>query len=283
MRKQQGSILVLGMVLTGLLAVALLIACSYGGLFFEHNRLQASANEMALAAARKLNDKDRLGQMNNMIARSRQLVTHTREEYERCTSEAPGLSDLAKQLLDESRETAEDLENQRQALNILARKEAKLAMEEKYDQIKKTYSMHLPWISVAEPVLAGWQCGRLENISSNVEELKYIENLEENDQSKNYITNTGLKLYKSEIDAKLPSPDNDLVFKISSLPAPVVKTVAPARLIHNSNWTTNLSNHLPSACRVQLWLKIGTGLGPKADGTLSSIGAACATGGCPQQ
>lgn len=35
---------------------------------FTRNRLQASANEIALVGARKLNANDRIGQMNNMVA-----------------------------------------------------------------------------------------------------------------------------------------------------------------------------------------------------------------------
>lgn len=283
MRHSRGSVLVLAMVVIGLLAVSLLIGYSYGGLFFEHNRLQASANEMALAAARKLNDKDRIGQMNNMIARNRQLVFSGRQQLDECKEKVPGLASLAEELLDESRDSAKTLEAQRKQLSIVAKKEAKQAMEKKFEEINKTYAMYLPWMKVEEPLLAGWQCGRVVNTESNVEVLKNISELESYDLEQSYATTAGMKLYKHDIDAKLPSADSDLSFKIAALSAPVMKTVAPARIILNANYDSVVGDNLPSACRVKVWLPVGTGLGPNATSKMSCIGAASATGGSTQQ
>ena len=283
MRHRHGSVLVLAMIVIGLLAVSLLIGYSYGGLFFEHNRLQASANEMALAAARKLNDKDRIGQMNNMIARNRQLVFAGRQQFDECKEKYPGLASLAEELLDESRDSAKTLEIQRKQLSIVAKKEAKIAMEKKFDEINKTYAMYLPWMKVEEPLLAGWQCGRVVNTESNVEVLKNIAELEAHDQEQSYASSAGMKLYKHDIDAKLPDADGDLTFKIAALSAPVMKTVAPARIILNANYDSVVGDNLPSACRVKVWLPVGTGLGPNASSKMSCIGAASATGGSTQQ
>jgi hypothetical protein len=282
-RRSSGSVLVLAMVVIGLLAVSLLIGYSYGGLFFEHNRLQASANEMALAAARKLNDKDRIGQMNNMIARNRQLVFSGRQQFDECKEKVPGLASLAEELLDESRDSAKTLEAQRKQLSIVAKKEAKLAMQKKFEEINKTYAMYLPWMKVEEPLLAGWQCGRVVNTESNVEMLKNISELEAYDIEQSYATTAGMKLYKHDIDAKLPNADSDLNFRIAALSAPVMKTVAPARIILDANYDSVVGDNLPSACRVKVWLPVGTGLGPNASSKMSCIGAASATGGSTQQ
>jgi len=282
-RLKQGSVLVLSMVIVSILAIALLIGYSYGGLFFEHNRLQASANEMALAAARKLNDKDRIGQMNNMIARNRQLVFHDRQQYQDCLDNNPGLASLAQELLDESRNSAKKLEGQRVQLSMVAKSEAHQAMINKYNEINQTYAMYLPWLQVQTPELGGWQCGRVINTESNVEALKNIPELELHDQTQNYLSTTGLKLYKHDIDAKLPGTDGDLVYKIGALSAPVAKTVAPARIILNANYGAVAGDNLPSACRVKLFLPVGTGLGPQTTSKLTVIGAASATGGTAQQ
>ncbi|HMY02069.1 MAG TPA: hypothetical protein PKA48_01895, partial [Candidatus Obscuribacter sp.] len=171
MNRKRGSVLVLGSVVMGLLALAVLIGYSYGGLFFEHNRLQASANEIALAGARKFNDMDRIGQMNNMIARNRQLVFSGRHQLDECVSKAPGLKDLATQLLDESRDSAKTLESQRLQLAVVARKEAKDAVLNKFVQVQGSYAMFLPWMKVEAPSLSGWQCGRAAKVDSNVEAL----------------------------------------------------------------------------------------------------------------
>ncbi|MBL8085118.1 MAG: hypothetical protein JNN26_21020 [Candidatus Obscuribacter sp.] len=283
MNRKRGSVLVLGSVVMGLLALAVLIGYSYGGLFFEHNRLQASANEIALAGARKFNEMDRIGQMNNMIARNRQLVFSGRQQLDECVSKAPGLKDLATQLLDESRDSAKTLESQRLQLAVVARKEAKDAVLNKFVQVQGSYAMFLPWMKVEAPSLSGWQCGRAAKVDSNVEALMAVDDLVDHDKAQDFIVGSGMKLYKHDIDAHLPGSDNDLHFRISSLPAPVKKTISPARIILNGNFETIAADELPSVCRVKLWLNVGTGLGPKAEGTMSCVGTASATGGMSQQ
>ena len=107
--------------------------------------------------------------------------------------------------------------------------------------------------------------------------------LEAHDQEQSYASSAGMKLYKHDIDAKLPDADGDLTFKIAALSAPVMKTVAPARIILNANYDSVVGDNLPSACRVKVWLPVGTGLGPNASSKMSCIGAASATGGSTQQ
>jgi hypothetical protein len=71
--------------------------------------------------------------------------------------------------------------------------------------------------------------GSIRGVECNVENLQVIPDLREYDLRQKYIQ-AGSNLYMGNIDAKLPAPDNDLVFKLSSLPAYVGGTVAPVRL-----------------------------------------------------
>lgn len=282
-RRVEGSVLVLGSFLMAFLALALLIGYSYGGLFFEHNRLQASANEVALAGARKLNEFDRLGQMNNMLARSRQLVFEGRRQLEEANEKYPGIAALAGELLDESHESAVLLENQRSLLNVVARSEASMAVQQKFDEVKGSYAMFLPWMKVETPELAGYQCGRCNGVESNVEFIGTLSGLAGFDKEKGYIVGELHPYYKGHVNAKLSGPESDLDFKISSLAATVKSSTPPARIILAGNFHSIGAGDLPSVCRVKLWLPVSTGYGPFAGGTMSCVGAAAATGGLPQQ
>lgn len=279
-----GSILVLACVMFCLLALALLVGYSFSGLFFTHNRLQTSANEIALAGARKLNEFDRIGQMNNMVARSRQMVAYSRQQLEQAQKDQPGLEALAQELLDESRNEAKALEVQRKKLHALAQGEAFDAMDNKLAEIEGTYPMNLPWLKVTMPVMVEANFGKCAAVESNVESLHNIEAVESKDSSASYVTAGGdMQLYKNDIDARLEGSDSDLVFKLSSLPAPVHKTVAPARIVLASTYRDSLSDQIPSCCQVKIRLNVSSHLGAEAGGVLESLGTASATGASPQQ
>src|SRR5262249_39841905 len=147
----------------------------------------SSADEIALAGARKLNDQDRIGQMNNMVARNRQLVYSSRRQLDDVTSDYPQMEDLAQQLLDESVDSADEIESQRKHLHQVARTEALKAMQDKFDRLKGSYPMSLPWMVVGAPQLSFRHLGKIARVESNVNELKNIEQLEEYDNSQSYI------------------------------------------------------------------------------------------------
>ncbi len=283
-RASKGSMQVLACALFAFMAMGLLIAFSYGGLFFVQNRLRASADEIALAGARKLNDQDRIGQMNNMIARSRQAVFSSRQQLEKCAAEYPQMESLAQQILDEDRNSAALLEDQRKALRAVAVAEANNAMQQKFDQLKQSYSMNLPWLKVSVAQMPTKTLGKIADMQTNVLELKNIEDLEVHDASQGYIAlSPGLKLYKESIDAKLPATDGDLKFKLCPLAAPVEKTVSPARLVLYRKYKPAESDHIPTATQVQLKVKIATGLGASAETDMIAVGTASATGASVQQ
>lgn len=276
--------LVLGSVVMALIALGLIIGYSFGGLVFTHNRLQASADEIALAGARKLNENDRIGQMNNMIARSRQLVFYSREQLEKAGQDYPQLNAIAQELLDETRDSAESLETERKKVRVLAQQEAIAAMQAKFNQIKGTYPMTLPWLKVGMPNNLKMRMGRMNNVESNVELLKNIEELESQDKSKGLVINSpGLKLYQQGINAKLPGADADLDFKICSLAAPVEKTVSPAHIAMYKACVQQPEKEIPSCTQVEISLSVATGLGAAAQQKIKASSTAACTGASPQQ
>lgn len=282
-REERGNMLILTCFVVAVVTLGLVVAATYGSLVFMENRLRTTADEISLAGARKLNDMDRIGQMNNMIARSRQLVFTSRVQDDEANTHFPQIEIMAQRLHNEARDTAMELESQRQHLRNLAINEANTAMQEKFDSLKGTYPMSLPWLVVKLPNLVDRKMGHIKDIESNVTELKNVEDLESFDES-TYISNhPGMKLYKEGIDAKLPSADGDLNFKISSLPAPVNKSINPARLVLFGSFIESSSDALPSACQTKVSVELGTGLGTSATSTMTAIGTSAATGACPAQ
>lgn len=276
--------LVLGCVVLSIVGIGLLIGYSYGGLIFTHNRLQGSADEIALAGARKLNENDRVGQMNNMVARSRQMVMQAQLNLDKVQSDYPQLQSIAEEQLDEAKNCAEELEQQRTYLKNLATMESVQAMEKKFDQIKGSYPMNLPWMKVASPQLDKMRLGYLENIESNVEQLQNIKELEDHDEAKGYVKNNPkLKLYKQGASKSLPAPNDSMQFYLSSLAAPVEKTVSPAHIVLSKAFQKLDLPLIPTCTKVELTLKVGTGLGGNANQDMKVESAAAATGASPQQ
>jgi hypothetical protein len=275
-RSNKGNMLVLSGIFLALLAVLVLVACSFGGLFFVFNRIQTTTDELALTGARKLNEQDRIGQMNNMIARCRQLVYDAHESHTYAYENADHLNQLAEQLHEEAREGAILLEAERQKLRTVAVNEAKSAIADRYNELKEAHALVLPWLKVAIPTTPVVDFGCAKDISSNVAELKGIDELETED-SKLYVQ-TDSHLYKENIDAKISS-DSELHFWISSLPAPVQSTVAPARCILAKQYKALMHPDLPSVCKVEMKLGVDTGIGADAHQEMKATGIAVATGG----
>jgi hypothetical protein len=299
-RGARGNLIVLCCVTFAVIALMLVVAYSLCGLYFVHNYLQGSANEIALAGAKKINEKDRLGQMNNMIARCRQLVYSSREEYEKTKRELKDLEFFAEPLLKESRDSARELETQRKDLGDLARKEATEAMQRQFDCIKSSYTVTLPWLRISSPRLLTPKFGKLEGLESNVEELTELTDLDKEDRAQNYVDvrsaggpggSVGLDLYKAEKNLKLsgtnsePSgADRDLDFKLSSLPAPVNGVIPQARVLLAKAFRDSKSNtdYAPAVVQTEISVKVQTGLGPYASSQMSARGTSITTGASRQ-
>lgn len=280
-RKQRGNMLVLSGVFMTVNAVGLIIASSFGSLYFIHNRLQTTADELALEGARKLNEQDRLGQMNNMIARSRQLVFDTNDSKDFVQeSNMTQVSDLADILHEEAREGAMLLESERQKLFMVSKTEATNAITTRFNQIKAGHGLVLPWLQTAVPVTPILRYGFTDKTASNVAEMTIQNELNTQDHSSNYCTTDGSKLYKENIDARLKDSDTDLHFKLSSLPAPVANCVSPARAILAKSFKNEApGSHLNSTVQVELKMDVDTSLGATAHSTMMVLGTAEATGG----
>ncbi|MBX9691541.1 MAG: hypothetical protein K2Z81_04095 [Cyanobacteria bacterium] len=287
-RNYSGNMLAIASLSFAIAALAVLIGYSFAGLFFVNNRLQSSTDEIAIAGAKKLNEKDRIGQLNNMVVRCRQLVYSSREELDRTRDELPFMAPFAEPLLDEARDSANDLEQERQRVAKLAKDEGEVEVLKRFMDVKSTYAMALPWLTISEPNLEDVVFGQVNEVESNVEELTQIPELAKNDESQGYVTTLpapALKLYKASLPNGIPlqGPDGDLKFKLSSLPAPVDNIIAPARVILPGKLKSIPTTDAPSVVRVSLQLEVQNTLGLAARANITSTAAATTTGAAHQQ
>jgi len=284
-RNPRGNMLVLGCVVMALLSALVTLACSFGSVIFTYSRLEASASEIALEGARALNARDRVGQMNNMIGRCRQLVYSSSKNYDEVIAHYPQLEALARQQRDEAREGAEELERQRVVLLNYATTSATSAMQAKWDGIKDGYPLVLPWLKVRSPLTPSFTFGKIANIESNVVEFAGFPDLADRDRESGYVrpadspfNPAAVSLYRQCIDNRLPAPNEFLSFKLTSLPAPVGGIISPARVVRAAAFEPVPGDQIPSATRVRLNLPVSTALGAAASGLLSATGSAAATG-----
>lgn len=279
-RNQRGNMLVLSSVFIAVNALGIVVASSYGSLFFVHNRLQATADELALEGAKKLNEQDRIGQMNNMIARSRQLVYDADDSNQDVQEHLNHLSEISGILHDEAREGASLLENERTKLLNISKLEATSAVVNRYNEIKSGHGLVLPWLQADAPVHPVIKFGCTDKTDSNAAELSGIDELDTKDKDQGIITTDGSKLYKKNIDAKLSTGnDTDLHFHLSSLPAPVQNSISPARVILAKNFKDAPDTQLPSTVQVEMKMDVDTKLGAEAHSTMQCVGTAETNGG----
>ncbi len=284
-RQERGNILILACFSFMALSLTLIMSYSFCGVYWLHNRLQASADEISLAGAKKLNDRDRIGQMNNMVARCRQLVHSSRDDFDTTKKDYPELASFAEPLLDEARASAADLELERKKMNAVAESEALQAMQSRFNDIKGTYPMVLPWLNIGTPVITARSLGKFDDVQSNVTEFTQFTNLKDEDRTQSYVTTSpgGLNLYTAEKNHKLVNTDVDLDFNLSSLPPLIGKQISSARNIQPKDFVPAKAGYAPSTAQVILQLKVSTGLGIYAGSTLLAKGSALTTGASKQQ
>lgn len=279
-RSHRGNMLILVSLSLGLVGLAIIVGMSFAGAIFVHTLMQNEVNELSLRAACTLNAGDRLGQMNNMIARCRSLVKESRRIDEDAQQKNSNIKTLASVLLEESRDCAQELELQRKTLKKIAHAEALNEIQEGMASIQDHPCLILPWIQCEKPQLSTVQFGQVKDVQSNVTALDASNELQENDTTNDFIR-AASKRYKANINAKIPAPDADLNFHLSSLQAPVNNDVSPGRIILPDAFTKTPGTDLTSAVKVTIRMKVATEIGSKTKNTVEVTGFSAAPGGCP--
>lgn len=229
-RQSSGKMLILVALVVVLISFFFIVGILFMTLLSQHSRSQYNVDALALNLAKILNEHDRVGQMNQMVARNRELVYTTRQDMIMCEQQGLGhLEPLQQQLLDEAYYAHDEIESERLHQIDLVSKELMKATRD-YNNHRNGNSISIfPWLRTFEPEIARVDVGCIKNVQSNVRDNAVIEELLEFDSQKNYVE-PGSSLFRANVNAKLPEPDEKLDYKFSALPALVENTTAPPRV-----------------------------------------------------
>jgi hypothetical protein len=136
--------------------------------------------------------------------------------------------------------------------------------------------------------------GNIRNVESNVRYSEGLPALAEHDLHQGYIQ-AGSNLFRSNIDAKLPSPDDDLVFMFSSLPAFVERTCGPPRntnpevfrslgaVVSNGSNTADSIKDIPSAVQASANMDVSLQKGDARRPSVEVVSTGTTCGALPEQ
>lgn len=229
-RRQRGKMLVLVALVMVMISFVFVVGLVLMTLFSQHNRAQYNVDALVLTMAKILNANDRVGQMNQVLARNRELVYTTRQDYIGCEEQGlEHLSPLFEQLMDEAYSSHELIEAER-------RHEIELVSAELL-KAKRDYNEHrngdnisiFPWLKTFEPEVTRIDVGCIKSVQSNVQESTVLEDLADYDRKQNFVQPQS-NLFRANVNVKLPIPDERLEYKFSALPALVKNTCAPPRV-----------------------------------------------------
>ncbi len=248
-RNRAGSMLAVVSLAGGLILVLAGCALSIVGLLAVQCQLKSLADRVTLSAVRQLNDDNKIGKMNNLEIRCRQLVYTSRHALLSAQTTAPIVSGLADELLKEARTDAQELSEEHDSLLALSHRQVHEAITREFESVRKQ-SLSLPWVSVAEPCITVIKTGKVKGVNSDVSLLEGIPELNTYDQSSKHLESASNLYVPGTIP--LPVNDTDLKFNVSSLPPPENGQALQARLMLPESVDANDSKLFDSAITVEI-------------------------------
>lgn len=284
--------LVMTAIVGGLLFLVMAIGLLVCAFFFAQKRVQQQADRMAVAVAKRLNEEDRVGQINNMVERSRELVYTSRLNMSDANERLEHIEPLARQLLEEARSGAMLVEAERAGIARRISEDVMAEAGEQSKEIASVLQVNLPFMRTFPAKLYNLDLGYIDEVDSNALLPEGISELKNFDLSRNFARKES-SLYAANTDASLGGSDSDLAFKFASLAAPVKNTISPSRLnspevfrplvklFDSQNKIGGASNQLPTAVKLELV----SGVSGRADGeverTFKVTSAATTSGALP--
>jgi hypothetical protein len=201
---------------------------------------------------------------------------------------------LAAQLLDQAREGAQDVAGERDRYVSATLASVRNIVNQEVE--KPRHPIEILDLSANKFSVSELQLGSLERAESNVEVSSVVDDLYQHDLHQNFIRQLSkdTSLYRATIDLSLPSPDNDLHFRLSPIIAPVADTTDPIHLISGEHFkkVVSLRLHnkdaqetclvLPSAVQVVSTMNVHENIVGALQGCSSSTDTACSNGACPE-
>lgn len=292
--RQRGSTFLLTLLLGCLVFVVLISIVWFSMLMVAVTKSRAMAEERALNMAASLNRGNCIGELNQITSYSRQLVYTSRQVDNQIIAQSPQLKRISALLLDDARSGAAKVN---QEFDILKAKTIVDVMQvEKKEANTQALFFEIPMLKVAKPQTESIALGTIDSIPSNARLPESLADLKQHDQVSNF-NEKGSQFYRSNIDARLPLPDNDLTFRFSCLMPAVGANVAQLRLMHPQSFksltTMRSSNrfkldnsvaYIP--CAVQLNLSTNVQMGPASLAQSQQVqqqAIACTSGALPDR
>jgi hypothetical protein len=229
-RTLNGNMFISSCLAMGLVILVLVIGFAFYLIFADQKHGEAQSDGIALNLAKSLNADDRIGQMNTIVEHSRELVYLSRQSVMAAPDlNVPAYESLADQFLTEAKDSALLVEKERRNqidIAVLTCRDKILTLCN--EKANSGYSI-LPWFFEDQLSIKGLQLGSIDSNFSNISAPQAVKALRKFDLDHHYIDGVS-GLYCGNINAKLPQPDDELPFCLSSLPARVENTDCPARL-----------------------------------------------------
>jgi hypothetical protein len=232
----RGSMLVMVAWCTVVLVLLFALALSIQYYFASDKNLQFTADQLAMTTALNLNYNDHIGQMNNLVANSRELVFNSRVSYNNSAENCPHLTGLANRFLAEARQGADFVEQARQGLVAITLTNIRTSLQTQAKNIQNIGV--LPWSKATMPEIVNVRLGSFKDVESNVLAPTGNDQLLKLDTKSGYIDSAS-NLYYGNASLHLPE-DPDKNFYLTSLSAPVNGVIAPAKLTSPENFLRSL-------------------------------------------
>lgn len=214
--------------ITIFLIIAVFMLCfTLHNLLFQCGRCQQNSDSLVINLAGALNFNDRISHLNEMEARSRELVFESRKQLNACPqADISFLAPLCDRFMLEARDGHKLIEQERKNQILQICRELCTEADRQNEAALKKNPWTFAGVSAEQTVIERIEVGRINNVESNVPATHLAEDLLEHDRQRGFIQK-GSNLFRAGVNAKLPGEDGDIDFVLSGLPA-CVKGVTPA-------------------------------------------------------
>lgn len=289
-RNDLGNITILASISVFVLLAFLVIATSIGSAWTVNTLMSRAVDDMALSAAQTLNRNNRIGKMNELLVRARQLEVASTELAAQVSEIDPDLAQLASKIADLDQKNVTGVASKLyDNLRLSCEKDVQESLEHDRKELMARLSVRLPWL-IVEPLEEksqpeygylmvaslkeqGSKTVSLCNVNNSLDKEIGLDGLAKQDE-KHVVRNT--PFLAGNVDLKLESVPQlaHQHFKIAAIPPTLPgRTPSPAR---NANLELFKSDneYLPTAISIRFSAKLHTIFIAQTTNVLTAVGVA---------
>lgn len=291
--RRRGNMLAMVALIGTIIIAVLLIGFFCQFLFLSNQKERSDADECALSFAHITNDKDRIGQMNTAVERSRELVYGSRLAHDELSKDEsdPALEDFSRLMVEEARAGAQLVDSSRQILSDEVSQDLVIAAKKYKERLTSRAAAKVGIMRVSPAILSTVEVGVPRGVNANVTAVESFDELLKQDRQNGYVSKSGFA-FVGDVNAKLPAPDNDLDFKLTPLASPIGSGISPPRLTANSVFDSRAVisgeekqkihvTQIPSAVHVKMDVPVAAQGMPMLTSRMREAASAAAGGALP--